>query len=105
MTLWTEQESAACLQMLERGEPLNSIASEFNRTTDAILSKVKAIRRSGKLTGQLVWTAAETEQMLERWEQGASYSIIAFEIGKSRSAVAGRLKRLGKRRPLAAIVP
>lgn len=55
-----------------------------------------------------VWTEQESEMCLQVWQRGGSYGVIADVIRtKTRSAVAGWLRRAGKRRqvPIETKVP
>jgi hypothetical protein len=52
-------------------------------------------RKRGKVVTKSLWTDSGTEWLRELYEKGRSNRQIAEELGVSRSAVAGKLQRLG----------
>lgn len=90
---WTPEREELLVELWEANKPPPAIAARLGTSVSAVISKANILglpRRSGE------WTDGEIELLERLWDEGYTGGQIAKHFpGKSRSAIIGKVHRLG----------
>lgn len=104
---WTNDELKKLMKLWADDIPLDTIASELNSTSKAILKQIQRMRTNGiplkrRTNGHqdgvrsTLWTQGEIEYLLRRRNEKATSEEIGSEIGRTPNAVDGMIQKLRK---------
>jgi hypothetical protein len=92
---WTDAQLDALARAYKAGERnINALAANHGRTAVAVNFKLVRLHLKEPQTTSM-WDEATVTRLTSLWEAGHTTGHIAKEIGRSRSAVSGKLDRLG----------
>lgn len=102
---WTPSEDRLLLEQVNNGILYSQIAIEMNRTENAILNRVHALRKKGmanrkkqmRPNSSKRWTNAEDQLVLNYHKLGLPKASIAKQLGRSTGSIYNRLYDLTKR--------
>lgn len=102
---WTNEQLKELMALWEKNESLEVIAHQLSSTQNAVAKMVVRLRSNGipltrRNKGHRVgrhdqsWTQAEVEYLVRRRHQQATSEAIAFELGRSISAISAMIQKL-----------
>lgn len=97
---WNAEREKTLVRLWYQDAPLSNIAGQLGTTPSAITSKARVLGLPGRRFSE-EWPQTDIERLTNLWKLGHSTSQIGAIVGKSRSAVLGKVHRLKlqKRRP------
>lgn len=94
---WTEQDITRLRAMKAQNLPVEIIADRLNRSPSAVMHRTTTMRIA---PAPQSWDVISDELLRVMWTDGASGGEIAKKLNRTRSAVMGRVQRLGLTRKL-----
>lgn len=93
---WTNRMRERLTEMYERGDQYDDMADAFDTTYASLQHQIAWLREQGIIGTRLDrgWTPSLDAELIERVKSGKSYAEVAKELGFSRNACIGRMRRL-----------
>lgn len=100
--LWTPENDAELMKRYWDGESYEDIAEKLGRSAKAVKIRANAIRneqgkRPRRIGKSMFWQENEDKILIEMFEAGNGYKVIAEKLGRTYLAIATRIKVLRDR--------
>lgn len=97
---WSAQDTQTVIDMYRDGCSIEEIARKVRRTENAVMSRLRDLRKNGVETDdhkrKLAWSADEDRILLVMCRDGYGADQIAEALGRSKAAVKNRIQNLRK---------
>lgn len=98
--MWTKEETDILISLYKENETYNSIADTLNRSKAGVQKKCSDLVKSGDIkprrANYIRWNKENTEKLINLFNSGVCYKIIADSFGCSEHSIKSRCSILGR---------